>query len=307
MPSPLQVVTLADEHDGIIDKNAIAIGRNEMETVAKLVQAARAALVPLTDAKTFNQISVAVAELGDVDGTGVFLRLAALDSDHSGSLSEAEYARFLTESELMINNLQSSTNNASVVTALLLTIAIDLFFVEMSPPFSSADEGFSAFESVASGYFSGGDLKSADSLAKGLYVVEVIFNTIMMASCAFGLLLSLFLHQLVSSMPGRVPALHFILAHAKLYTWLATTWWLGMFSLMFAVSFAAARYSLVAFFAGLSASTCVLLGLKFVMLTPGKWQYRYFHAQAKHLLSHGKEQAPAVAKVTRVHPFLPHG
>lgn len=298
----VQVAPLTDdENDGIVDKNAIAIGRNEMETLAKLIVTARVALEPLAKATTMTEIGKAMANLGDYDGTGAFLRLGSLDLDQDGSLSEGEYARFMVEADVLINNLQTSANNTSVVTSLLLTIAIDLMFVEMSPPFEGSVEP-TPFEPVASGYFSGGDLTSAASLSRSFYAVEVVFMSLMMAACGFGLILSIYVSMLVGSMPGRTAALHFILAHAKLYTWLSTTVTLGLGFVMFSVSFAAARYSVVAFFACLSATCLVLLGCRQVIWQPGKWQMHYFHAQAKRLLKEHETKATA----TSVEPISIH-
>ena len=88
-------------------------------------------------------------------------------------------------------------------------------FVEMSPPFDAIEAG--PFEPISSGWLTVGDLNSAASLAKGFYVVEVIFMAPMIAVCGFGLISSLFLHQAIASMPGRVAAIHFVLEHA-IYT-----------------------------------------------------------------------------------------
>ena len=86
----------------------------------------------------------------------------------------------------------------------------------------------------------------------------------------------------------------------KVYLYLSMCWTLGLLSLLLAVPFAAARYSLVAFFATLTAVVggCLLMWQAF--RRPAVWQMHYFRRQARSILANATSlSTPKLAEPER--------
>lgn len=284
-------VVPASKYDASVDvaSNTIAIGKSEFTALANLIKVARRNLRPLAEARTERERQLAIHDLGDTDGVGVHLRLAGLDLNHDGSLSEAEYTRFMSEAKQLLDNLAASSNNAALTNALLLTITVDLLLVEIAPPMDDFRHG--PFAPLSSGWISGGDQESAESLMHAFYGVEVAFLSLSFALNAAGLICSIMMQQMVAAMPGKLASLKFILAHPKVYAWINALWFMGLACLILAVAFVASRYSVVAFFAVLSTFVCLpTLFFILILRKPYWWQQRFFQEQAAALWAPEEEE-----------------
>eukprot|EP00316_Scyphosphaera_apsteinii_P020944 CAMPEP_0119332244 /NCGR_PEP_ID=MMETSP1333-20130426/82349_1 /TAXON_ID=418940 /ORGANISM="Scyphosphaera apsteinii, Strain RCC1455" /LENGTH=344 /DNA_ID=CAMNT_0007342031 /DNA_START=105 /DNA_END=1139 /DNA_ORIENTATION=- len=283
-----------------VDRDAIAVDASEFETLASLIATARESLRPLAKTDRIPFYSRAFDNLGDTNGISVHLRVASVDLNRDGSLSGAEYARFLSDAALMIDNLQASVTSSSVTTALLLTIAVSLLVIDVNPPFDNDQDGW--FGPVSSGHATSGDTDATRMVSHGFYCIELALLTITMMACFAGLFLSVVLHNIVLGMPSHLAAITFALHHARAYTFINASWYVGVFSLMFAVCFTTARYSMITFFATFIGSVVVTASLASLLWPIMQWTARSYIVQAKAIIAaHDADRATGRTLSTKQH------
>lgn len=105
----------------------------EQEGLAKLCKAARKKLKPFADAPPFSfsplielrgKFMKACFACGNLEGVGTLLRLASLDQDGSGLVTEQEINNYLAQGETAVAKITELCLQTGVVTALVLSFVV---------------------------------------------------------------------------------------------------------------------------------------------------------------------------------------
>ncbi len=265
-----------------VNKTLWAVGHHEFETLAELVNVAREKLRPLAESQSRTEKYRTIVALGGTDGAGANIRLASIDLNNDGTLSEAEYVRFMSEAESLLANVQSSVQSSSVTLALVLTIAVGFALADIQPPFHDGEE-HGIFGPVGSGYLTGTD--DATRIAHVFYAIEVSLIGVSILTCSAGLMGSIVLFNILASMPSKLSAITFILENAPCYARVQQCWFAGILSLGLATPFICARYSMLA---------CLVIGMCYVFFLvsvlaivrgPRRWETEFLSKQATVILA----------------------
>ena len=114
-------------------KKSTHVSTDERERVVALVRVVRAKLQPLAAPdQDFTCIQFKpsafklVMDLGSIDGIGFLLKMASVETEHDGTISESELQRFRREGVDLVDGLAAGVLNYSVVLSLFLTIFTSL-------------------------------------------------------------------------------------------------------------------------------------------------------------------------------------
>ena len=191
--------------------------------------------------------------LGFSDGIGCLLKMASFELDPDGQLTQADLQRFEHEGAILINDIQSSALNYSVLLALFLTIYISLLVQHTGsgryttdPPASRLGHHNETFlwQDAAAVLAP----QSAEAVRRWLYVGEVVTLCIGTLLCFAGLLPSVILYiSLSTGLPSVTSKCELLLLRIKRMSFLMFTWSPCYLFLSISLPFVVARSSFLGF------------------------------------------------------------
>ena len=210
-----------------------------------------------------------LVKLGAGDGIGVLLKLASFCDHATGEVRPEDVARFTHESEPVIELLQASTLNSTVLNSLMLTVLAALTVLHAGGNAYAIEQKAVGMRmgDASSGYLGWADLATfcwpedplaQESLRRVLYVCECGALGFGMLMCALGLWLSLFFYIAISTgLPNTVAKCEYIVRDPQpAGTASALFFGQSLVGLLLALPFITARSSAIAFF----CSTTVAAG-----------------------------------------------
>jgi hypothetical protein len=189
-----------------------------------------------------------------------------------GVLDKGGYNQFMSNAEVLIESLQASVQNISVLLMLLISMAIALAVMEISPPFDGRQD---AWGPLSSGWLTGGDEESTHSLERAFYLAETTLLSICVNLCVAGIVGSIMAHEAISYMPSRAAAIKFVLANPTTFSWLQVIWLGSLDAIIIAVPFTLARYSVVAFLVWTAAIPPCMVLLYMMLGSRTRWTQRF--------------------------------
>ena len=249
-----------------LKKHALpALGSSDRQRIVELIRLAREkleALAAIDPSQVYfanSKMSKLWESLGMFDGVGFFTNVASFKLDAGGtSLSEAEFERFRSEGQVLIDNLISSALNYSVINSLLFTIYISLLVLTAGdsayqPPvighFNATGPPFGVWSDFAT-FAWPDDIESQATGRRVFYAIECALLCLGIASTVCGIFASLLLYTMMSvGLPSVLSKIEYIAHNPKrLYDMFNYSLNGGLDVLTLVLPFIAARCSALAFF-----------------------------------------------------------
>ena len=260
-----QTVTAPPPISTVFHRDVIAIDANTRERLEKMVKLARGTLRRFAKAASASAIKTELALLGGSDQGGLLVRLAALDLDGDGHLSNQEFSAFMLETQDLFQGVKDSVMNQSVIAALLLTISAPFLlgpFEVLFPlswhgddPVPSAAlmalESSTAAWGDAAAFFAPHDATSAARIRRVFFVVEVLLFCLSMFGAAVALKTSKQIYHSLNAMPTTIAKLSYLLRVPRAFAYCVYATDLSLQGLLLGMAFAASRVSLISFVASL--------------------------------------------------------
>ena len=275
----------------VVNREEYSAGSAEVEKLGLLVKHARRKLPKLARAKTMYQQGEAVTELGDIDAAHIVLMVAKVDVDGDGIVGGSEFSRFLEDAADVIQNVQSSVLNTSIVAALLLTIVLPLLLAsDDTLGHESEDLDGSMFADTSTAFTFDLSAESIEQGRRGLHVAERILLGLTCCCCFTGVFVAVAYYGCIASMPGRIAALTFLLETASALKNLQMLWSLCMLGLIASVPLVAAKVSGVTFIVATVASVAAIVFTQTIMMGCWRKQLQLLHEEAQAIV--GDESDP---------------
>jgi hypothetical protein len=203
---------------------------SDRKRAGQVVLAARERLRPFAELEDLRMTKhqTLVMKTGFVDGIGALMQISSFDLRPDGSLSEAEYARFVSENAELVEGGQSALLNYAVLSSLLMTIFVSLIVVHSSRGYEvdGPTNGVEAFgeDAAERGMYAdfatfvyADDLAARQTLRRVFYWLESVILVIGFSMQTFGLLKSTFLYALMSvGLPSVVAKCEFTVGNPTL-------------------------------------------------------------------------------------------
>ena len=241
-------------------KKSTHVSTDERERVVALVRVVRAKLQPLAapdqdfTCVQFKPSAMKLAlDLGSQDGIGFLLKMASVETEHDGTISDSELQRFRREGVDLVDGLASGVLNYSVVLSLFLTIFTSLVVLHAGkgpydllvpgPRLGSASDTAAAAD--AADYLWP---ENAVGLRWGFYVVEWSFLAYGTIVSSAGLMQCVFFYGTLSvHLPSLIAKCELIVAKPSKLTNVFQGFVQGLNALMTVLPCIAFRASAVAF------------------------------------------------------------
>ena len=241
------------------------ITRARSERVAHLINTSRSKLEPLANAQSFASALKIHQQLGDLDGVGLLLKMASFDAASDGTISEEELRRFEHEGTQIVDALNSSLLNFSVLFSLFLTIFVSLQvlhvgrepYEQAAPTLKLAASPYTAAAGDAATFLS----NDPEAFRWVCYVLEWLLLSIGTLVQTIGLCMTMGRYMTTVNLPSVVAKCEFLLSRPKGSATIVISFLVGpMILLLGVLPMMLVRASAVAF---LSACASGLLFLVF--------------------------------------------
>ena len=222
---------------------------DENARLSRMVQDARAKLELLAPCTTRKDIEAWFHKHGDTDGVGMLIRVARIPLDDEGCVTHAACGAFEAEARTVVEGLITSNINASVISALLLSIEVPLLVAAIERPEATwISEGVwaadIAFDSLAA------FLAPSDPLPLGraFFITQGACLSISASLAVFAIITAIVNCQPLASFPGPIMTVDFFMQETQVLGQAQLPWLLSICFLILSLPFAAAGHSAASFF-----------------------------------------------------------
>ena len=223
-------------------------------------------LAALAEKNSGAQTAQCCNNAGGPEVVGALVRFARIDVS-GDALSPAAYARFRAEGEAIMDMLQNTTLNWTVILSLFLTIYVSLAVMHSGngayaidnlaqDPFGADDESsqFLAWRDLASYAWPGDDEAAQAGLRRSFYIGECVCIALGMFFCSSGLLNTLIIYSVFgAAFPDVESKVEFMCDNPNSMAYLWFSFDFAVMVLPLAVGFVTARSSAVMSIAAFSA------------------------------------------------------
>jgi len=230
---------------------------------------------------------------GDSDGVGMLIRVARIALDDEGCVTHATCEAFEAEASAVVDGLITSSTNAGVISALLLSIEIPLLVAAIERPILEGEgERWAsdyAFDSLAM-FFSPSDPLP---LSRALLIAQGVCISISASLAVVSLFMAILNCMPLASFPGAIITVDYFMQDTQALKLAQVPWLVSVFFLLLSLPLAVAWHSAAGFFYTLLLPVTFFVVFAQVARSSGPAfkQCTMLHAEATAVLARVKGEA----------------